>query len=49
MKRMKWHWAFDQWLEDKVWTKIPKQYHSPHFFFVLGFITDSLIFMLILI
>lgn len=37
MKKGKWFWPTDQWFEDKVWPKVPEQYSTPHFFFLIGF------------
>jgi hypothetical protein len=47
MIKKKWKWVIDQWLEDKVWVNIPKEHQSPHFFFLLGFVTAIIIFTLI--
>ncbi len=49
MRKQKWNWAIDQWLEDRVWNKVPKEYATPHFFFVLGFVTALILFFVILI
>jgi len=47
MEKIKWKWRFDQWMEDSVWVKFTGKYQSPHFFFMLGFISGS-IFLIIL-
>jgi len=39
MKKQKWIWFIDQWLEDKIWTQVPEEVASPHFFFLLGFLS----------
>jgi len=46
MIKKKWKWMVDQWLEDKIWTKVPKEHQSPHFFFLLGFVTAMIVFLL---
>ncbi len=43
-----WNNKIDQYFEDKVWVKIPKQERTPHTMFVIGFVT-ALIFCVILI
>lgn len=43
----KWHWGVDQWLEDKVWAKVHKEHGSPHFFFLLGFMTSTVIMVIL--
>ena len=47
MEGQKWKWSLDQWLEDKVWVKVPKEVATPHFFFVLGFGAATILFLLI--
>lgn len=47
MTRKKWNSAVDQWFEDKVWTKVPDKHGSPHFFFLLGFMS-AIVFTIIL-
>lgn len=49
MERQKWIWPVDQWLEDKVWTKVPKEYATPHYFFLLGVLTTSVIFGILML
>lgn len=36
--RVKWHHGVDQWMEDKLWTRVPEKYATPHFFWMLGLI-----------
>lgn len=43
----KWRWGVDQWFEDKVWAKVPKEHGSPHFFFLLGFMTSTVIMVIL--
>ena len=49
MEKRQWDHGVDQWLEDKVWTKFPKEYQSPHFFFLLGVMTSAIIFGLLML
>jgi len=30
--KKKWEHSIDEWFENKVWTKVPPKYSSPHFF-----------------
>lgn len=47
METGKWKWSVDQWFEDKVWAKVPKEYQTPHFFFLVGLFSGAL-FVIIL-
>ena len=47
MEINKWKWSIDQWFEDKVWTKIPKEYSTPHFFFTLGFMSGGILIFIL--
>lgn len=47
MEKFKWSHRLDKYLEDRVWSKVPKKYSTPHFFFLLGWLT-CLVFFIIL-
>lgn len=45
MEKRKWKWLVDQWFEDKVWVKVPEEYSSPHYFFVIGFLSGFILLL----
>lgn len=46
MKKItKWNWKLDQWFEDKVWTKVPEEYSTPHMFFLFGMFSSFLVIL----
>ena len=48
MEKDKWKWKIDQYFEDKVWSKFPKRYASPHMFFMIGMFTASALFLIVM-
>lgn len=48
MKPRKWDHSLDQWLEDRVWSRVPDSLASRHFFWFFGFICGTLFSALIL-
>ena len=47
MKKQRWDWKIDQWFEDKVWTKVPVDLATPHYFFLLGFASSIILVVLL--
>ena len=43
MKKRKWEWMIDQYFEDNVWSKVPKEDQSPHLFFLIGLISGLIV------
>lgn len=41
MQQRKWDHSVDQWMEERLWKRVPSHIASPHFFWFLGFICGT--------
>lgn len=47
MQHRKWHHSVDQWMENKLWKRVPDHIASPHFFWFFGFICGTVFFFIL--